>query len=394
MKQKKVLLIITGSIAAYKALELLSLLKRNNYVITVILTNSALEFVTSLSFSSLGATVIKNDLFEIEQDMNMGHIELSRKNDLIITYPATANFIAKLASGKADDLASAIILASNKKIFIAPAMNVEMFNNNITQENLAKLEDNNIEIIYPDKGKLACGEEGEGKARQPAEVMAIINNNLSYHNKLSGKNILVTAGGTIEKIDPVRYLSNFSSGKQGIAIARKCQEYGANVTLIYSNITQRIPNNINPISVQSAREMQDSIIREIENKSYDCLFMAAAICDYSTNYIDQKIKKDEKDNVTLKLSKNPDIVNNICVHRSKPEIVVAFAAETENTIANAEKKLNSKGCDYIVANNVKNNQIFGSDNNNITLIDKNKILGTYQGSKDNAAIFLIKEIFK
>lgn len=394
MKKKKILLIVTGSIAAYKALELVSLLKKNNYSISVLITNSALEFVTPLSFSSLGVTIIKNDLFDIEQEARMGHIQLSRENDIIIIYPATANFIAQISSGKADSLASAIILASNKKIFIAPAMNVEMWHNKITQKNISKLEDNNIDIIYPSKGKLACGEEGKGKVRSPEEVMEIIQNNFSYHKKLHGKNILITAGGTIEKIDPVRFISNFSSGKQGVAIARKCKEYGAIVTLIIGNTTCRIPNNLSQvIKIQSAKEMEIAVLTEIKKTTYDYLFMVAAICDYSPKQvIENKIKKDAKEDLNLTLVKNSDITKLVCDHKSRPQIVISFAAETENVISNAEKKLKSKTSDYIVANNVKNTEVFNSDHNDITLIGKQGAIGEYSGSKEDIATFLIKEL--
>ena len=393
--KSNILLIVTGSIAAYKALDLVSALKKTNHIIEVVLTNSALEFVKPLSFRSLGAKVIKDDLFDIEKEMTMGHIELSRKSDLIIIYPATANFIATLSSGRADRLSSAIILASNKQVFLAPAMNVEMWHNKITQENLSKLESNQIEILYPEQGMLACGEEGEGKAMKPEMVVEVIDDYLSNKNKLSGKKILITAGGTIEKIDPVRYISNFSSGKQGVEIAKKCKEYGADVTLIIGKTSCRIPNNVNVIKINSAIEMKDEVEKSIKATKYDYMFMTAAICDYAVSNIeDHKIKKDSNTKMILELEKNPDILKFVCNHQARPKTVIGFAAETENLIEHASKKLTNKACDYIVANNVKDHKVFGSDDNVITLIGNNITSEPYSGSKSKIANFLISKIIK
>ena len=393
MSQKKILLIVTGSIAAYKSLELVSLLKKQGHFIKILLTDSATKFVTPLSFTSTQTELIKNDLFDIDQEGKMGHIALTRESDLTIIYPATANFIAKIAQGRADDLASNVILASNKKIFLAPAMNVEMWHNNLTQENLAKLQSGNFYIISPEAGNLACGESGMGRLQEADAVAKTIAEYFLYKDRLAGKNILITAGGTIEKIDPVRFIGNFSSGKQAIALARQYQSYGANVTLVIGNVSCDLPRNMKIINSGSALEMQQILFNEISNISYDYFFMAAAVCDYRVvQPMEQKIKKTASDNITLELCQNPDIVKSIAQHEHRPKVMIAFAAETENLIANAIKKLINKECDYIIANNVKEHNVFGSCENNINLIDKNEHIISYAGSKAEVANFIMKNL--
>ena len=242
---------------------------------------------------------------------------------------------------------------------------------------------------------LACGEEGEGKAMKPEMVVEVIDDYLSNKNKLSGKKILITAGGTIEKIDPVRYISNFSSGKQGVEIAKKCKEYGADVTLIIGKTSCRIPNNVNVIKINSAIEMKDEVEKSIKATKYDYMFMTAAICDYAVSNIeDHKIKKDSNTKMILELEKNPDILKFVCNHQARPKTVIGFAAETENLIEHASKKLTNKACDYIVANNVKDHKVFGSDDNVITLIGNNITSEPYSGSKSKIANFLISKIIK
>ena len=400
MKSKNILLVVTGSVAAYKSLELLSLLNKSDYKVEILFTKSSLEFVTELSFVSLNARVIKDDLFDVKQEGEIGHINLTRKNDLVVIYPATANFIAKLAHGIADDLASTIILAANKKILVAPAMNVQMWHNKVTQDNISKLEMIKMDIIYPDKGKLACGEEGEGKVKSPQELFENIESYFSNKEKLLGKNILITAGGTIEKIDPVRFISNFSSGKQAIAIAKQLKLLGANITLIIANHSCHIPGNINVIKVMTAEQMYNAVIYEINKTPYDMAFLTAAVCDYRVDQVmNNKIKKSSNDTMSINLVKNPDILKSLCLHKNKPKIVVGFAAETENLIGNAKKKILEKKCDIIVANNVSHGKVFGEDNNDVTLIHKHTKQGSlinrpHSGSKDQVARFILSEILK
>ena len=393
MEQKRILLIITGSIAAHKAIDLANILN-NSYKLQILLTKSAKEFIKPSSIAQ-HIEFINDDLFDWEQEEKFGHINLSRRNDLVIIYPATADLMARIAQGRANDLATAIILASNKKIFIAPAMNVEMWHKKITQDNITKLQSLGMEVITPNKGKLACGEEGEGRAKEPEEMLAIIEEYFSYAQKLAGKKLLITAGATIEKIDPVRYISNFSSGKQAIAIAKKSLAYGAEVTLIKGKVSCAMPQNADIIEVNSAQEMYDAVANEIKNNSYDASFMVAAVADYKVKEVKyDKIKKSQTDNLTLELVKNPDILRFIAKeHHNRPKLVVGFAAESKNLLEYAKAKLKDKVCDYIVANNIKNDDVFDSDKNNITLLGKNEVIASYQGSKDQVAEFLLQQLF-
>ena len=394
MEQKRILLIITGSVAAHKAIDLANILNNNSYKLQILLTKAAKEFVKPNPIAQ-HIEFINDDLFDWEQEEKFGHINLSRRNDLIIIYPATADLMARIAQGRANDLATAIILASNKKIFIAPAMNVEMWHKKITQDNIAKLQSLGMDVIAPNKGKLACGEEGEGRAKEPEEMLAIIEEYFSYAQKLAGKKILITAGATIEKIDPVRYISNFSSGKQAIAIAKKSLAYGAEVMLIKGRVSCSMPQNLDIIEVDSAQEMYDAVANEIKNHSYDAAFMVAAVADYKVKEEKyDKIKKAQTDNLTLELVKNPDILKFIAEeHYNRPKLVIGFAAESKNLLEHAKTKLKNKACDYIVANNIKDNDIFDSEYNHITLLDQNEAIASYQGSKDQVAEFLLQQLF-
>ncbi|MBL6621539.1 MAG: bifunctional phosphopantothenoylcysteine decarboxylase/phosphopantothenate--cysteine ligase CoaBC [Rickettsiales bacterium] len=388
-----ILLIITGSVAATKSIDLCKLLIKKQILVDIILTQSALKFVKKEGFRNLDIKNIYSDIFNKDLEKKFGHIALSRKNNLVIIYPATANFIAKIASGKANNLASASILAANKKIFIAPAMNSYMWDNELTKNNIKKLESLSYETIYPNKGILACGETGYGRLAEPEDVLQIILKNLTYQKSLKGKNILITAGGTIERIDPVRFISNFSSGKQAVAIAKKLSEYGANVTLIKANTNCHIPNNLHIIEGESANDMYDIINRELKNKNYDIAFCAAAISDYRVKEPQsEKIKKSDNDELIIKLIKNKDILKHIGFSKHRPNILVGFAAETTDFIKNASKKLKEKNCDYIILNDVSNGKVFGKDNNSVTLISNNE-QNNISGSKIEVADKIIKKIF-
>ena len=389
-----ILLIVTGSIAAPKALDLCKILLKEGYNIEVILTHGAKEFVSEEMFEALAITNIFSNIFDAKMEEKIGHIELSRKSDLVLTYPASANFIAKIANGLADDLASTAILASNKKIFIAPAMNVEMWHNKIVKDNIVKIENRNIDVINPESGLLACGEIGEGRLKEPQDMYQIIENYFNLRYKLVNKNILITAGGTREKIDPVRYIGNFSSGKQGLAIAKKFREYGANVTLIAANINLHIPKNIKTLTCESAEQMSDLVHDQCKELKYDIAIFSAAVADYKVAEIAaQKIKKKQNDKLTLTLVKNPDILANISKVLYKPKVLIGFAAESENLEQNAKEKLVKKNCDYIVANNIATHEIFASDENNILFINK-KESHSFAGTKERIAEFIIKNIFK
>ena len=370
LNNKKILLIICGGIAAYKSLELIRLLKKDGVSIKTILTKSGAEFVTPLSITSLSQSKVYQDLFSIENEAEMDHISLSRWADLILIAPATANTISKLASGSSDDLASTVALASNKKIFIAPAMNVRMWEHQSTKQNITKLKTYNYELIGPEIGDMACGEYGEGKMSEPKEIidkLKIYFKNLKQKNKLKA---IVTAGPTKEYIDPVRYISNKSSGKQGYEIAKSLSKKGFETTLISGPTNLEINNDINLIKVETAEEMFQSTLKSLPA---EVAIFSAAVCDYKVKEISKtKIKK--QDEISLDLEKNVDILDYVSNHNSlRPKLVVGFAAETNDLENYAKKKLNEKNCDWIIANDVSNKSIgFESDFNEVSILYKNK----------------------
>ena len=388
---KKILLIICGGIAAYKSLELIRLLKKDGVSIKTILTKNGAEFVTPLSITSLSQSKVYQDLFNIENEAEMDHISLSRWADLILVAPATANTISKLANGISDDLASTVTLASNKKIFIAPAMNVRMWEHQSTKQNIAKLKDYNYELIGPEIGDMACGEYGEGKMSEPKEI---INKLKTYFKNLKIKNKLkaiVTAGPTKEYIDPIRYVSNKSSGKQGYEIAKSLVKKGFETTLISGPTNLEINNDINLIKVETAEEMFQSTLK---NLPADVAIFSAAVCDYKAKET-SKIKIKKQDEINLKLEKNVDILDCVSNHNSlRPKLVVGFAAETNDLENYANKKLNEKNCDWIVANDVSNDSIgFDSDFNEVSIFYKDKKMDTLKyKSKSEISDELVEKI--
>ena len=370
LNNKKVLLIICGGIAAYKSLEIIRLLKKSGVIIKTILTKNGAEFVTPLSITSLSQSKVYQDLFNIENELEMDHISLSRWADLILIAPATANTISKLANGNSDDLASTVALASNKKIFIAPAMNVRMWNHKSTKQNITKLKTYNYKLIGPEIGDMACGEYGEGKMSEPIKIV----DELEYYFKSLKKNnklkAIVTAGPTNEYIDPVRFITNKSSGKQGYEIAKSLSNNGFDTTLISGPTNLEINDNINLIKVETAEEMFQATLKSLPA---DVAIFSAAVGDYKTKKtFKEKIKK--KNNLNLELEKNVDILNYISNHNSlRPKLVIGFAAETNNLEKYANEKLNEKNCDWIIANDVSNKKIgFDSDFNELSIFYKNK----------------------
>ena len=365
---KKVLLIICGGIAAYKSLELIRLLKKNGANIKTILTKSGSEFVTPLSITSLSQSKVYQDLFSLEDEAEMDHISLSRWSDLILIAPATANTISKLANGISDDLASTVALASNKKIFIAPAMNVRMWEHKSTKDNIKKLKSYNYELIGPEIGDMACGEYGEGKMSEPTSILKELDNYFDTLNSNSKYKAIVTAGPTHEYIDPVRYITNKSSGKQGYEIAKSLSNKGFETTLISGPTDLEADDNVNLIKVETAEEM----FRATQNSlPADVAIFSAAVGDYKVKDI-QKVKIKKQDNLNLKLEKNMDILNYVSNHNSlRPKLVIGFAAETNNLENYSIKKLNDKNCDWIVANDVSNKNIgFNSDFNEVSIFFK------------------------
>ena len=370
LHNKKILLIICGGIAAYKSLEIIRLLKKDGVNIKTILTKSGAKFVTPLSITSLSQSKVYQDLFDIENEAEMDHISLSRWADLILIAPATANTIAKLANGSSDDLASTVALASNKKIYIAPAMNVRMWEHQSTKQNIAKLKNYNYELIGPEIGDMACGEYGEGKMTEPKETVNTLKNyfkNLKIKNKLKA---IVTAGPTREYIDPVRYISNKSSGKQGYEIAKSLLKKGFETTLISGPTNLEINNDINLIKIETAEEMFQSTLKSLPA---DVAIFSAAVCDYKMKKT-SKIKIKKQDKINLEFEKNVDILEYVSNHNSlRPRLVVGFAAETNNLENYADKKLDEKNCDWIVANDISDEAIgFDSDFNEVSIFSKNK----------------------
>ncbi|MDC1176260.1 bifunctional phosphopantothenoylcysteine decarboxylase/phosphopantothenate--cysteine ligase CoaBC [Candidatus Pelagibacter sp.] len=367
---KKILYIICGGISAYKSLETIRLFKKNGAQIKTILTNSAKEFITPLSVASLSQGKVYSDLFSVENETEMDHIALSRWADVILIAPATANTISKLAQGTTDDLASTVVLASNKEIYLAPAMNVRMWEHQSTKQNLKKLVSYGYKLIGPEIGEMACGEYGEGKMSEPYKISNEINNyflNLKYSKKLKA---LVTAGPTNEYIDPVRFITNKSSGKQGYEIAKSLSKKGFDTTLISGPTNLTIDADIKLIEVETADEM---LLETQKNLPANVAVFSAAVADFKIHKkYEYKIKK--QDSLNLNLEKNVDILSYVSNHNSmRPDLVIGFAAETDNVENNAEKKLSTKNCDWIIANDVSNKKIgFSSDFNEVTVYYSDK----------------------
>jgi len=367
---KKILLIICGGISAYKSLELIRSLKKRGAEVKTILTKSAKEFVTPLSIAALSQEKVYDDLFIVEDESDMDHISLSRWSDVILVAPATANTISKLSVGSSDDLASAVMLASDKDIFLTPAMNVRMWEHPITKENLNKLKHIGYKIIGPEIGDMACGEFGEGKMTEPNEIIKEIGNYFNTLNQNKKFKALVTAGPTREYIDPVRFISNKSSGKQGFELARSLCKKGFETTLISGPTYLKIDKDINLIKVETTNQMFKAIQ---DSLPVDVAIFSAAVADFKPKEKkEQKIKKENYPN--LNLEKNIDILNYVSNHNSlRPRLVIGFAAETNNIVNNAKKKLIEKNCDWIIANDVSNKSIgFDSDFNEVRIFNKNK----------------------
>ncbi len=388
----KILLIISGGIAAYKSLELIRIFKKNNIKVQVVLTKGGAQFVTPLSIAALSEEKVYQDLFSLKDETEMGHIQLSRKNDLILVAPASANIIAHVAAGIANDLATTIILAANKPVLFAPSMNVEMWNNSITKNNVQFLKNNNYKFVGPEPGDLACGEEGNGRMSEPENIKKYISS--MFKKKKLNIDVLVTAGPTFEAIDPVRFIGNRSSGKQGIAIAKAFSELGANVTLVLGPSSQTVPEYIRVINIETANDMLEAL-KTIKN--IDVAICAAAVSDWAIkNPSKNKIKKNNEKIPRINFALNPDILAYISnKKKDRPKLVIGFAAETNNLINNAKDKLKSKKCDWIIANNVLEEPgVFGGDNNNITLITKDNIESWDKCSKTKVAKKLASKVIK
>ena len=369
LKDKKILIVICGGVSAYKSLEFIRALRKNKAEIKTIITKSAKEFVTPLSITSLSQGKVYEDLFNPENEAEMDHISLSRWADLIVVVPATANTLSKLSNGTCDDLASTVILASNKKIFLVPAMNVRMWEHPSNQKNINNLREYGYKIIGPEIGDMACGEYGSGKMTEPSEIFKHVENYFKQLKKNNGLKALITAGPTREYLDPVRYITNKSSGKQGYELAKSFRDKGFDTTLISGKTNLKPVEGIKYIEIETADEM---LKETLNNLPVDVAVFSAAVADYKAkNYSKEKIKKSDQQNINL--TKNVDIISYVSKHNSlRPKLTIGFAAETENVDENAKKKLSEKNCDWIIANDVSNEEIgFDSKYNQVKIFYKN-----------------------
>ena len=395
---RSILLIITGSVAAYKSLELIRLLKARNVTVTAILSKGGAQFITPLAVSSLTGTHTYDDLFSLTDEVSMGHIELSRMADMILVAPASANIIAKMAAGIADDLATTALLATNKPVIIAPAMNHKMWHHPATQRNLAQLKSDGVRIIEPTEGDMACGEFGLGRLAEPADIITALTQAThgtrtpTRNGPLSGKRAIVTSGPTMEAIDPVRYLGNHSSGKQGHAIARALAAAGAQVTLISGPAQLADPAHITTVHVRDA----DSMFAAVEQAlPADIFIAAAAVADWKLSAPSpSKLKKKNSaaETLTLELVPTVDVLASISRHKKRPPLVIGFAAETETVLDHARRKLKTKHCDWLLANDVSHGEVFGADTNSITFITATQTERWPTQSKDAVASQLVEKI--
>ncbi len=406
--QKRVLLIIGGGIAAFKTPELVRELSRQGFAVRCLLTAAGAQFVSPLTLASVSGDHVYENLFDLTDEADMGHIQLSRDADLILVAPATADLIAKMAQGVANDLASTTLLATDKKVAIAPAMNVRMWHHPATQRNLAQLHQDAIHIIGPDEGDMACGEFGLGRMREPRDIVQDIVTELSdilpnrssskyapdpmINRPLHGRHALVTAGPTHEPIDPVRYIANRSSGKQGYAIAEALAQAGARVTLITGPTALATPPLVDRVNVETGLQMQAAVQAHLPA---DIAIMTAAVADWRPDaHHDQKIKKTSNGkSPTLSLVPNPDILAELCQDARKPPLVIGFAAETENLEQHAQEKFKRKGCDWLVANNVSaETGVMGGDFNTVSFLTAQSVEQWPQQSKVEVAQHLVDRI--
>ena len=388
---KRILLIVGGGIAAFKSLELIRLIRKAGGSVTPVLTRAAQEFVTPLSASALAAEKVYTDLFDLTDEAEMGYIERSRSADLVVVGPGTADLMAKMAGGHADDLASTLLLATDTPVLVAPAMNVRMWLHPANQRNIATLEADGVHRVGPDEGDMACGEFGPGRMAEPADILGAIAERLAS-GPLNGRHIVVTSGPTHEPIDPVRYIANRSSGSQGTALARALAALGARVTFVTGPATVPPPDGVTVIRVETALQMLDAVKNALPA---DVAVFAAAVADWHVEAAKGKIKKDGSGKPPmLKLSENPDILATVSqMKKGRPALVVGFAAETDEVIAHATAKRKRKGCDWIVANDVSpGTGIMGGTENAVTVIDADGVGEWPRTSKDQGARRLAQRI--
>ena len=402
---KRIILVLGGGIAAYKCLELIRRVRERGCGVRVIMTRAAKEFVTPLSVASLTREKVYDDLFSLTDEAEMGHIELSRSADLIVVAPATADLMARMAGGHADDLATTTLLATDKPVMVVPAMNVRMWQHPATRRSLATLKADGVAVVGPNDGDMACGEYGPGRMAEPAEIIAAIESHfgktgaaapaaaLSEGRPLAGRKVLITAGPTHEPIDPVRYIANRSSGRQGYALGAAAVALGAETIIVSGPVSLPLPPGAGVVPVETAAEMLKATERELPA---DIAVFTAAVADWSVEgAAGQKLKKDGSGRPPqLALKENPDILKTVAARKEKrPRIVVGFAAETENVIENAKRKLAAKGCDLIVANDVsKGSGVMGGSRNTVHLVTAKGVESWPEMGKDEVANRLMRRL--
>lgn len=390
LQGKTVLLGVTGSIAAYKIANLASMLKKLGCDVHVLMTQNATNFINPITFETLTGNKCLVDTFDRNFQFSVEHVSIAKLADVVLVAPASANVIGKLANGIADDMLTTTVMACRCKILVSPAMNTNMYHNPIVQDNLDKLRRFNYEIIAPDKGYLACGDVGDGKMPAETELLEYILREIAYEKDLAGKNVLVTAGPTMEKIDPVRFISNHSSGKMGYAIAKNCMLRGANVTLVTGKTAIEPPRFVKVVPITSAKEMFDAVIEHYEEQ--DIVIKAAAVADYRPkNPAEEKVKKKDGE-LSIELERTDDILKYLGEHKTK-QFLCGFSMETENMLENSKAKLEKKNLDMIVANNLKQAGAgFGVDTNIVTMITGDAVKELEIMSKEDVAEAIVSEI--
>jgi phosphopantothenoylcysteine decarboxylase/phosphopantothenate--cysteine ligase len=383
----RILLIVGGGIAAYKACELLRLIRKAGGSVHCVLTAGGAQFVTPMTLAALSEQPVHTSLWDLKDEIEMGHIQLSREADLLVVCPATADLIAKMAAGIADDLATTLLLATDKPVLAAPAMNVRMWQHAATRRNVARLRRDGVEIIEPDEGEMACGEYGPGRLPEPEAILAAIRAKLLPAGKLSGRHVIVTAGPTHEPIDPVRVIANRSSGKQGFAIAGALAAAGAHVTLVAGPVSLPTPAGVTRIDVETAAQMQAAVDRALPA---DAAILVAAVADWTVEAAGSKLKKADGP-PRLGWVENPDILAALAVSAKRPRLLVGFAAETDDVIEAARAKRERKGCDWIVANDVSGD-VMGGERNRVHLITADGVEAWDEAPKDEVARRLAERI--
>jgi phosphopantothenoylcysteine decarboxylase/phosphopantothenate--cysteine ligase len=363
MNGRRILLIIGGGIAAYKSCELIRLIRRAGGSVTCVLTEGGSHFVTPMTLAALSEERVYTSLWDLKDEVEMGHIQLSRQADLVVVCPATADLVARMAAGIADDMATTVLLATDKPVLAVPAMNVRMWQHAATIRNVAQLRDDGITVLEPDEGEMACGEYGPGRLPEPDAILSAIARSFGGNSRLSGKHIIVTAGPTQEPVDPVRVIANRSSGKQGFAVAAALAELGARVTLVSGPVNLDTPPGLKRVSVETAREMEAAVSAALPA---DAAVLVAAVADWAVEPSPSKLKKSDGP-PALSWKANPDILLGLAASHSRPPLLIGFAAETENVIAEAGAKRLRKGCDWIVANDVSGD-VMGGNSNQVHLI--------------------------